>query len=337
MSATYTVLKPRDLTGNYREKMQFSTDVLHGLSETPKWLPARYHYDDEGSRLFQKIMKLPEYYPTRCEFEILQTQKEKIAGLVSGETFNLVELGSGDGAKTKILLHYFLEQGLSFQYVPVDISESAMKGLISSLSGEIPNLDTRGIVADYFDSLIYLGGINKRKNLILFLGSNLGNFNGTQARVFLRSLWNTLNNDDLVLIGFDLKKDIDKMILAYNDSQGVTAQFNLNVLKRINRELGGNFDINKFRHYATYEVESGAIESYLVSLEPQTVFIGEIGQIFHFDAWEHIHTEYSYKFLVSDIEGLAERTGYTIEKQLFDSKKYFVDSVWRVHKTESLP
>ena len=336
MSATYKILKPGDIQELSIEKRQFNIDILHGLSESPKWLPTKYHYDDEGSRLFQKIMNLPEYYPTGCEFEILKSKKNVISKLISNGSFNLVELGAGDGAKTKVLLKHFSDEKLSFQYVPVDISESAMKVLISSIENEFPEIEVKGIVSDYFDGLKWLSNFNKKCNLVLFLGSNLGNFNAAHARVFLRSLWNTLNHNDLVLIGFDLKKDIDLMIWAYNDSQGVTSEFNLNVLRRINRELGGDFNLNKFRHYATYEVESGAIESHLVSLEPQTVFIKEIGQTFHFDAWEHIHTEYSYKFLVSDIEKLAKETGYTIIEQLFDSEMYFVDSIWKVEKMESI-
>jgi dimethylhistidine N-methyltransferase len=336
MSAEYKILKPADIDELSREKRQFSIDVLHGLSESPKRLPAKYHYDSEGSRLFQRIMDLPEYYPTGCEFEILEMKKEVISKLINNGPFNLVELGAGDGAKTKVLLKHFAEDKLSFQYVPIDISESAMEWLVSSIESELPQIEVKGIVSDYFDGLKWLSNLDDKQNLVLFLGSNLGNFNAAHARVFLRSLWNTLNHDDLVLIGFDLKKDIDLMIAAYNDSRGVTAEFNLNLLKRINHELGGDFELNKFRHYATYEVESGAIESHLVSLEPQSVFIKEIGQIFHFDAWEHIHTEYSYKYLKSDIEKLAEETGYVIVEQLFDSKMFFVDSIWKVEKQETV-
>jgi dimethylhistidine N-methyltransferase len=335
MTETFKTLKPKDLEELSRERKAFSLDVLNGLSETPKRMPTKYHYDENGSRLFQKIMELPEYYPTRCETEILQTQKEKLAQLVVADNFNLVEMGAGDGKKTKILLSHFLKENLPFRYVPLDISESAMRELVSSIRNEFPNIETTGIVAEYFDGLKWLSTLDKRRNFVLFLGSNLGNFNESQARVFLRSMWNTLHPDDLILIGFDLKKDIDLMLDAYNDSQGVTAEFNLNLLTRINRELQGNFIIKNFRHYATYEVMSGAIESYLVSLEKQTVFIKEIGQTFEFESWEPIHTEYSYKYLETDIEKLAAQTGYVIEQQLFDPQKWFVDSVWRVQKAES--
>jgi L-histidine N-alpha-methyltransferase len=335
MSLSYKILSQRDLDEIATEKKSFARDVLIGLSKPRKQLPTKYHYDDEGSRLFQKIMTLPEYYPTNCEFEILTRQRKEIAQLMREHSFNLVELGAGDGVKTSILLEEFHQQKFEFQYVPIDISEGAMHGLTDSIQKKFPDIKTNGIVAEYFDGVKWLSKIGHQKNLVLFLGSNLGNFSATQSKLFLRTLWNTLNNDDFAFIGFDLKKDIDKMLNAYNDSQGVTAEFNLNMLRRINSELGGNFDLSKFRHYATYDVFSGAIESYLVSLESQTVFVEELSETFDFLPWEPIHTEYSYKYLVSDVEKLARDTGYTIENNLFDSKKYFMDSIWRVQKTES--
>jgi dimethylhistidine N-methyltransferase len=323
-----------DLNETVTPNRIFALDVLNGLSETPRRLSSKYFYDDRGSGLFQKIMKLPEYYLTRCEFEILETQKDIFSTLLSDSEFNVVELGAGDGVKTSILIDYFLNRDFQFQYVPIDISEAAMKSLVDSMSQKFPGLKANGIVAEYFDALKWLSNITRQRNLVLFLGSNLGNFSKPHARVFLRGLWNTLNDGDFVLIGFDLKKDIDLMLKAYNDSRGITAEFNLNLLRRINRELGGNFDISSFRFYASYNVFSGAIESYLVSQKEQAVFIKQLGQSFEFEAWEPIHTEYSYKYLESDIEDLAANTGYRIVRQLYDSQRYFVDSIWRVEKQE---
>jgi dimethylhistidine N-methyltransferase len=327
-------LTQKDLSETVTTNRIFALDVLNGLSETPKRLSSKYFYNDRGSELFQKIMNLPEYYLTRCEFEILDSQKDVFSPLLSESVFNVVELGAGDGVKTSILIDHFLKRGFQFQYVPIDISEAAMRILVDSISRKFTKLKTNGIVAEYFDALKWLSNITQQRNLVLFLGSNLGNFSKPQARVFLRGLWNTLNDGDYVLIGFDLKKDIDVMLKAYNDSEKITAEFNFNLLRRINRELGGNFDIESFRFYASYNVFSGAIESYLVSQKEQAVFIKHLGQSFDFDAWEPIHTEYSYKYLESDIEGLAKNTGYRIEKQLYDSRQYFVDSVWRVEKQE---
>lgn len=336
MNSMYKILTNLDLEEIDIEKQSFALDVLIGLSESPKRIPSKYFYDDRGSQLFQKIMDLPEYYLTNCEFNIFQNKKQEIVALIEEQVINLVELGAGDGRKTRILIEHFLEKKIDFKYIPIDISEGAMKTLISLMKKKIPKLKIEGIVAEYFHGLKWLSKITSRRNLVLFLGSNLGNFNKPQSRVFLRNLWNTLNDGDYLVIGFDLKKDINLMRNAYNDSQGVTSDFNLNLLTRINKELGGNFDLSKFRHYANYDVFTGAMESYLVSLEKQIVFIKELSQTFDFNAWEPIHTEYSYKYLENDIIELAEATGYLLVKQLYDQEKYFVDSVWQVQKVESI-
>lgn len=332
MKANYRVLTPQDLDSGEMTSQAFALDVLTGLSETPKRLQSKYFYDDEGSRLFQQIMSLPEYYLTRCERDILTGHRQDIAAQIAAQPFLLVELGAGDGQKTRILIDHFLQHRLSFTYVPVDISEGAMQTLTTTLSREFPGLNASGVVAEYFDGLKWLSGQTERRKLVLFLGSNIGNFNRPQAKYFLRNLWNALNDGDIVLIGFDLKKDIDLMLKAYNDSRGITAAFNFNLLKRINRELGGDFACDKFRFYASYDVFSGAIESYLVSLEAQTVSIKSIGQSFRFKPWEPIHMEYSYKFLPSDIEELARETGYAILQNLSDEKSFFYDSIWQVNK-----
>jgi len=332
---SFEIISQEKIPEQSNEKQTFALDVLAGLSEIPKQLPSKYFYDDHGSRLFEKIMELPEYYLTNCEFNILESKKEEISNLLGNISFNLIELGAGDGRKTSILIDHFLRINLEFDYIPIDISAAAMETLMQSLKNKYPRLTTKGIVTEYFKGLNWINNFSNKRNIVLFLGSNLGNFNKPQARGFLRSLWNALNDNDLIIIGFDLKKDIDVMLKAYNDSQNITSEFNLNLLRRINRELGGNFDLTKFRHYSSYDVFTGAMESYLVSQENQTVFIKEIGQTFSFESWEPIHTEFSYKYLESDIEDLAQVTGYKIEKQLYDSKKYFVDSIWRVEKIKS--
>lgn len=334
MSSTYRVLEHRDLVSAGCFEHAFLIDVLNGLSSKPKKLNSRYFYDEHGSKLFQKITELPEYYLTNCEFDIIERHKDAFGQLMTGVPFNLIELGPGEGQKTEILIEHFLKKKLEFRYIPIDISEAAMKSLIELLTEKYSDLETEGLVAEYFDGLNWLSNTSLRKSLVLFLGSNLGNFDKSSAKDFLRNLWNALNEGDYAVIGFDLKKDIDLMLKAYNDSQGVTRDFNLNLLRRINRELGGDFDLNKFHFYASYDVFTGAMESYLVSKEKQNVFIKEIGQNFAFEAWEPIHTEFSYKYLESDIEELATETGFAIEKQLCDSKQYFVDSIWRVQKHE---
>ncbi len=329
----YTVLQSQELSQLRDPVRDFALDVLVGLSETHKKLDSRYFYNDEGSRLFQGIMNCDDYYPTDSEREILESHSRSIAATCGREPINVIDLGAGDGAKTKILLRALQEMGSDCRYVPIDISEAAIKGLVDAMAVEMPEMEVQGLVCEYTDGLNWLSAQQDgRRSLLLFLGSNIGNFDKARARAFLRRQWTSLKDGDFALIGFDLKKDIELLLRAYNDSDGVTAAFNLNLLTRINDELGGNFRTEAFRHYGTYDVFSGAMVSYLVSLEEQNVEISSLGKSFHFDAWEPVHTEYSYKYLDEDIESLAQATGYTIEGKYRDANRYFVDSLWRVQK-----
>jgi L-histidine N-alpha-methyltransferase len=328
---TWRILEP-GVSGEEEGRRRFASDVLQGLFRVPKAIPSRYFYDEDGNRLFQKIMELPEYYLTDCELEILETQKERIAGHIGDRAFNLIELGAGDGTKTRVLLRHFCEQGMDFRFVPIDICQPALLQLVERCGGELPGMTTEGLVSEYFDGLTWLSGLKDRRNVVLFLGSNIGNFSAPEARVFLRSLWNSLNDDDLVLVGFDLKKDIEVLVRAYNDPGGVTADFNLNLLRRINRELGGDFTLDRFEHYSTYNVLSGAVESYLVSRERQRVGIEALKTHFSFQAWEPIHTEVSKKYLPQDISSMAGETGFEVVDEMCDLRRYFSDSLWRVRK-----
>ncbi len=316
----------------FKTHQEFANDVLIGLLQSLKWLPSKYIYDTRGSRLFKEIMELPEYYLTRAEIEILKSKKKQIAKEIGDKEFNLIELGCGDGKKTKILLGQFLKNNQRLHFFPIDISEDSIAEFIDSLRGQYPDLRSEGLVSDYFEGLYWLSEQNHRKNVVLFLGSNIGNFTPLKAGVFLSSLWKALNNDDLVLIGFDLRKNTDMMVRAYNDKKGVTAAFNKNLLTRINRELKGNFDLDQFEFYATYDVVEGAIQSYLISKIKQEVFIGELKWLFSLKEKEPIHTESSYKYLTSDIEDMARKNNFEIVDNYFDSNKYFVDSLWKVVK-----
>ena len=335
MTVQCKVLQPRDVQAA-KSNQEFSLDVLLGLSKSPKALSSKYFYDAEGNRLFQQITELPEYYLARCEFEILQNCKHRIAEIFGNSRFNLVELGAGDGRKTKILLEHFLKTGLDFRYVPIDICEEAVKGLVEELHEHYPPLHIEGSISEYFDGLKWLSGLIQERNVVLFLGSNIGNFSHSEACVFLDSLWNALKGGDYVLIGFDLKKDIQQLTRAYNDSQGITAEFNLNLLRRINRELGGNFDLKQFKYYSAYNVYSGAVESFLISQKQQTVCIETLNESFSFEAWEPLHTEFSHKYLESDIVEMAAETGYEIVQQYYDSRRYFADSLWQVRKDRGM-
>lgn len=310
----------------------FALDVLVGLSERRKAIPSIYHYDDEGSRLFNQITKSPEYYLTQCELDSLSRNKERIVSLAGESAINLIEFGPGDGSKTSLLIEELLSRRIEFQYVPIDISRAALEGLLSTFGSRFPDVEVQGLVADYFSGIRWLNQRFQRRNIVLFLGSNIGNLDRGRARLFLRNLWMGLNDGDVVVIGFDMKKEIRRMLKAYNDAGGVTAAFNLNILHRINRELGGAFDVSQFEFFNTYDVITGAVESYLISLAEQVVSIDMVGRSFPFRKWEPIHTEYSYKYHEADIESLAVDTGYLVEEHLYDDRKYFVDSIWTVRK-----
>ncbi len=332
MTAEYRVLTTQDLQEAGSARQRFALDVLQGLSQPRKRLSSMHFYDDRGSALFQRIMEVPEYYLTRAEHQILERRRGELAELLIDEPFQLVELGSGDGRKTNLLLETLQAEHLDFVYRPIDISAAAMSAQMDALSRRFPTLEAHGLVAEYLDGMMWNARFSERRNVVLLLGSNIGNFNLPDARAFLRSLWSFLREDDLLMVGFDLKKDIDTMISAYNDADGVTASFNLNLLARINRELGGDFDVDAFQHHATYNVFSGAMESYLVSRARQTVRVAAVDHSFDFAPFEPIHTEYSYKFLLEDIEGLARDTGFSIEAQWLDDQGLFVDSLWEVRK-----
>ncbi len=333
MPATWEILDATKTGALRDEKREFALDVLEGLSERPKRLNARWFYDDRGSELFARIMDIPQYYLTDCEREILETHGESMVSRFDGP-FDVVDLGAGDGRKTQLLLEPLVRAGVDVRYVPIDISEQAIEVVVNRMGKDLPDLEIHGLVSEYTDGLHWLGAAEQiRPKLVLFLGSNIGNFNKSQARAFLRRLWTVLAADDYVLIGFDLKKDIDLLLSAYNDPTGITSAFNLNLLSRINRELGANFDVEQWRHFGTYNVFSGAMESYLVSLSKQTVGIDALSQEFQFEPWEPIHTEFSYKYLPTDVTDLADSTGFRVVEEYRDRRGWFVDALWGVTKS----
>ncbi len=310
----------------------FAEDVRQGLSSTPKFLSSKYFYDDEGSRLFQEIMKLPEYYLTRAEFEIFQTQTKEIfdALNVKNERFDLIELGAGDGTKTSILVDYFLQHNARFSYVPIDISAKALNVLTEKFEQQFPNLSIKIEQGDYFKTLRTLGAKTDNRKIVIFLGSNIGNFNQTEAVAFFTNLRAEMEENDLLFVGFDLQKNPNTILAAYNDANGVTAKFNLNLLNRLNHELGANFNIEDFSHYAAYHPIEGAARSFLMSRKQQTVFIESLGESFDFRAWEPIFMEISQKYNLEMISSLAEDCGFQVAKNFFDDRRYFVDSLWKV-------
>ena len=309
----------------------FAADVLKGLSAKPKFLLSKYFYDDEGSRLFQEIMKLPEYYLTKAEFEIFAEQTAEIFRAFGAEdsSFDLIELGAGDGTKTAVLIDYFLRQNTDFTYLPIDISQEALDALTEKFSAEFPRLSMKTKTGDYFRILETLKTESSRRKILLFLGSNIGNFSQEQAEDFFRRLRGVMNADDLLFVGFDLQKDPRVILRAYDDAQGVTAAFNLNLLTRINRELGGNFDLRKFSHYAIYRPTECAARSFLISREAQTVFIEALNKSFDFKAWEPIFMEISQKYSLEMIDDFARTSGFRVVKNFFDRQNFYTDSLWK--------
>lgn len=313
------------------ELSQFADDVQRGLSATPKELSSKYFYDDEGSRLFQEIMKLPEYYLTGCENEIFSTQTSEIhRAFANGDNaFDLIELGAGDGTKTAVLVDHFLKQNADISYSPIDISQEALDALTEKFEHEFPALRMNAMNGDYFKILESLRSANGRRKVLLFLGSNIGNFSAEQSVAFFRSLREVMSDNDLLLVGFDLQKDPHVIANAYDDAAGVTAKFNLNLLTRINRELGGNFDLDKFTHYANYRPIEGSARSFLISREKQTVRIEALDRDFEFDQWEAVFMEISQKYSLKMIEDLAENSGFKVKQNFFDGKNYYCDSLWK--------
>lgn len=309
----------------------FALDVEKGLSHYPKSLPSKYFYDAEGDRLFQEIMAMPEYYLTNCEFEIFTEQRAEILKAIGDEPFELIELGAGDGTKTKILLDYFLDQQVDFIYRPIDISSSVLRYLKADCQAQWPDLQVDPLAGDYLHALqaVHEEHTGYRK-LVLFLGGNIGNFPLPQAQAFLEELATCLAPGDLLLTGFDLKKDPAIILEAYNDPAGITAAFNLNLLTRINRELGADFDLDQFFHWETYNPASGEARSYIVSKAEQNVTIQQLQLTVHFEAWEAMSVEVSCKYNARDIADLAHESGFVIREHFTDRRRYFVDSLWEL-------
>ena len=307
-------------------------EVRTGLVKTPKQLSSRFLYDAEGSRIFGEIMRSPEYYLTRSEYEILETHGADLVHLFTAGTpaIDLVELGAGDGLKTKLLLEQLQATQALNSYIPVDISTEALAGLVDDIQQQWPAMPVRPQCTDYLTALDQLAS-NKQsaRQVVLFLGSSIGNFRPSETLNFYRNLSNRLRPGDLVLTGFDLQKHPAVVHAAYNDQQGLTKAFNLNLLRRINRELQANFDLSAFDHYECYNPERGEARSYLVSQKAQLVHIPALDMTVSFACGEIIYTEISRKFKPGQIEELAQRTGFSIKASFTDSNGYFIDVVFQ--------
>lgn len=323
-------LQNQEIT-NLLKVNQFAQEVMLGLLSNPKYLPSKYFYDKKGDLLFQQITRLDEYYLSRCEYEIITKYKQDILSvfLDTDSDFEMVEFGPGDGFKTKILIEYFRRKKIPFNYIPIDISASSLENLKNSLRSLFPDVSINCFCDDYFTGLEKLNQLSDKKKVVLFLGSNIGNFKDDEALVFVKALYNTLRRNDLVMIGFDLKKDPEIILNAYNDKRGLTKAFNLNLLERVNSELGADFELDGFDHYPNYCPKTGEAKSFLISKRSQNVFIKELGLSFYFEPFEALQTELSKKYSISSVKELAERTGFEVVSYFFDHKGYFLNTIWK--------
>jgi dimethylhistidine N-methyltransferase len=305
---------------------RFAEDVRRGLSANPKTLQPQYFYDALGSALFNAICELPEYYVTRAETEILTTRATEIAAAF-GEPARLVELGSGSARKSRLLIEALLAQQDELEYIPVDVDAGVLESSAQSLLDQFSELTIHAVCADFRDPAATLAGIvapdPALRTIVLFLGSSIGNLDFDAAAAMLSSLRTLLGPGDALFLGADLKKPREILEPAYDDPLGVTAAFNLNLIARINRELGGDFDLAAFVHRAFYNEAEGRIEMHLVSRRAQTVRVGN--DTFSFAEGESIHTENSYKYDETTLGALASRAGFAIEQRWTDSRGWFAD------------
>jgi dimethylhistidine N-methyltransferase len=295
----------------------FAEDVTYGLSRPRKSIRPRYFYDARGSELFDEITDLPEYYLTRAEIAILNSHSQDICDGASC-TDALVELGSGSSRKTEILLEAMPQLKA---YIPIDVSRDALDGAQRRLASRFPRLTIRPVVADFLDPTCYPTDLAQSSRIGFFPGSTIGNLMPIEAARLLTVLRNAFGQGSRLIVGVDLKKDAHRLIAAYNDSKGVTAAFNLNLLARMNRELCGNFDSGAFRHRAIYNAQEGRIEMHIISLRHQTVEV--LGKQIRFRAGESIHTENSYKYSPEQFQTLAGAAGWSARQVWFDQDRLF--------------
>ncbi len=299
----------------------FAEEISSSLNRDSKFINPKFFYDKKGSDLFEKICSLPEYYPTRTEISILKKLQAELPSYID-KNFRLVELGSGSSVKTRLILDILTKLQETTEYFPIDISEILTESS-EQLLKDYDGLHITGLIDTYEGGLEFLKNFDDKKNLILFLGSSFGNFSPDDGSKFLQEINSTMKSGDLFLIGLDLVKDKQILESAYDDSQGVTAEFNLNILSRINDELDADFYLKNFSHHAFYNEEEQRIEMYLKSLVNQSVIISKSGFLLNLEKDELIHTENSHKYRLSQIHELLDSTGFEIKHTWLDDNKHF--------------
>lgn len=305
----------------------FARDVAHGLAAPQKWLPPKYFYDERGSQLYEQICALPEYYPYRAEREILSTYATQIHAEIGH--LALVEFGSGSATKTRHLLAAYEWAGRPFRYCPVDIAREVLWDTANRLLQEYSHVEIRAIHADFAGQPEVIQAFQLEKKAVAFFGSSLGNFTPAESVEFLQRTAAIMGPEDVFLLGIDLKKSPAILLPAYDDAKGVTAAFNLNVLHRINRELGGRFDPQSFEHLALYNDAQGCIEMHLRSRQAQRVPIVNIEQVVSFGKDETIHTESSFKYSVDEVRDLGYQANLVLRRTWFDARRWFLLALFR--------
>lgn len=298
-------------------RAEFAADIARGLTREAKQVPPHWLYDETGSNLFEEICAVEEYYPTRCEAEILQDRSPRIVDLV-GSGVTCLELGSGSAVKARLLIDAFFDSAPELTYVPIDISPTAIEASARDLLALHDGLSVIGIAGEYARGFDWMEAEAARKKLVLWLGSSIGNLDRGAALEFLREVRKHLTPEDHLLLGIDLRKDKDVLEAAYDDAQGVTSRFSLNLLHRINRELGGDFDVDRFKHVAHYLEDEGCVRIWIESTCDQTVRITDLDLTVSFREGERIHTEDANKYSPAEIDALATSAGYGLVERWTD-------------------
>jgi L-histidine N-alpha-methyltransferase len=305
----------------------FARDVANGLAAPQKWLPPKYFYDERGSQLYEQICDLPEYYPYRAERDIFMAHAAEIHAEIGG--LALVEFGSGNATKTRHLLNAYERAQHPFTYCPVDISSTVLRETAAALLQAYRHITIHAMHVDFAGRPDVVRALPLERKALAFFGSSLGNFTRQESIAFLRRMATIMGPEDVFLLGIDLKKSLDILLPAYDDAQGVTAAFNLNMLHRINRELGGQFDVQTFDHVALYNDVQGRIEMHLRSRQAQRIAISSIAQVVSFAAGETIHTENSCKYTVDEVRELGHQANLVLCRKWFDRQRYFLLALFR--------
>jgi dimethylhistidine N-methyltransferase len=313
--------------------------VRTGLSARQKYLPSWLFYDAAGSRLFESITELPEYYLTGMEHSIFLQHADRMICSARGpecESLSVLELGAGSASKTVVLLRALMARQGHVKYMPVDVSEAALEAAVHNVRAGVPNIQVQAILSEFtHEKSLHLS--DRDRKLALYIGSSIGNFDRADAVELLRWLRAQLKHGDALLLGTDMVKPISPMLAAYNDAAGVTAEFNKNILLRINRELGANFDVHAFEHRAIWNAAKSRIEMHLDSTREQTVGVPALKRSFDFCCGESIHTENSYKFTLGGVEDILRRSGFVLEQSWYDNSRWFGVHLARVLETETMP